>query len=84
MQNAENFHLSAIAPVGIVAAVSIKTTEKRKKENNPTSYAGPDNAKPFPPSKPQPFIVSSRVMIGFPPRLARGPMPPNMRAYPTR
>ena len=35
--NAENFHRSAIAPVGIVPAVSMNTIWKRKSANTPTS-----------------------------------------------
>ena len=35
--NAENFQRSAIAPVGIVAAVSMNTIWKRNSANTPTS-----------------------------------------------
>ena len=35
--NEENFQRSAIAPVGIVAAVSMKTIWKRNNANTPTS-----------------------------------------------
>ena len=36
-QNAENFQRSAIAPVGIVAAVSMKTIWNRNSVKTPTS-----------------------------------------------
>ena len=45
--NAENFHRSAIAPVGIVAAVSMKTIWNRKIVKTVASLAGPARKKPL-------------------------------------
>src|SRR5207249_8822935 len=47
--NAENFHRSARAPVGIVAAVSMKTIWNRKYANTGAVYATPVRKKPVPP-----------------------------------
>jgi hypothetical protein len=84
IQNAENFHRSANAPVGIVAAVSMNTTWKRKNKNIPTSYEGPESANPLPPKNPQPPMVISWFRIAFPPRLTSGPTPPNIKPNPMK
>src|SRR3989449_8099231 len=51
--NAENFHRSARAPVGIVAAVSMKTIWNRKYANTGAVYATPVRKNPVPPNRPQ-------------------------------
>ncbi len=47
-----NFRRSAIEPVGMVAAVSMKTIWKRKKESTATLAPTPMSMKPLPPSRP--------------------------------
>ena len=55
MTKADSFHRSAIDPVGIVRAVSMKTIWKRKIANAATSYETPDRKNPVPPKRPQRF-----------------------------
>src|SRR2546425_8574797 len=50
--NDENFHRSAMAPVGIVAAVSMNTIWKRKSAKTATSEVEPARKKPFRPNRP--------------------------------
>ena len=83
MQNAENFQRSAMAPVGMVAAVSMNTTSNRNSRNMPVSYEGPLRAKPFPPKMPQPPMATSLFRMAAPPNPFRAPMPPNISPNPS-
>jgi len=53
--NAENFHRSANAPVGIVAAVSMKTIWNRKYAKTGAVYATPVRKNPVPRTGPTPY-----------------------------
>jgi hypothetical protein len=85
--NAENFHRSASAPVGIVAAVSMKTIWNRKYANTGAVYATPVRKNPVPPNKPQslPAIVmeTSFASLSYPPSVPSAPTPPAWSAKPT-
>ncbi len=64
---AEKRHLSAAAPVGIVAVVSMKTIWNRKSANAAESYPAPWRRKPFHPSSPQSCPNRCRVISWFSP-----------------
>ena len=85
--NAENFQRSANAPVGIVAAVSMKTIWNRKYANTGAVYATPVRKKPVPPNRPHslPAIVreTSCASLSYPPNVPSGPTPPAWSAKPT-
>ncbi len=70
-----NAHLSAIAPVGIVAVVSMNTIWKRNNANTPTSYTLLFRKYPTVPAIPKSCpkrctIYSCGITPGPPPRVA--------------
>ena len=67
MQNDENFHRSASAPVGIVNVVSMNTIWNRKKANTDALYATPVRKKPFIPNRPHSWPPTVIVNIEFRP-----------------
>ena len=88
MTKAESFHRSAIEPVGIVSAVSMKTIWKRKIANAETSYETPVRKKPVPPKRPHrlpptvgpiSFDIPSGALSAAP---IAAPEPPIWMAYP--
>ena len=75
-----------MAPVGIVAVVSMKTIWKRNRAKTPTSYTSEPRKKPFMPNSPngcpKRLTVNSLVSGGVPPSTATPPTPPICRAKP--
>ena len=67
--NAEYFHRSAIAPVGIVAVVSMNTIWKRNSAKMAASYEDPVRKNPLAPKRPKRvaketdryFVVQTRI-----------------------
>ena len=94
-----NFRRSAIEPVGIVAAVSMKTIWKRKKARMPLTAPSPVSMKPLPPRMPiwpmrssqtlsvspqSPSVVGEKAHSAEPPTAGKVKLtPPNWKAKPT-
>ena len=85
-RNAENFHRSAMAPVGTVAAVSMKTAAKRNIARCAGSCPTLTSAKLGRADTPRlcPLMVtpSSCRPVEAPPSDGQSPTPPNMIPYP--
>ncbi len=78
----ENFQRSASAPVGMVAAVSMKTVAKRNIARLAGSCATLTSANFAAPNRPAWPIDTSYAPGAAPPRVGQARTPPSMRPYP--